>query len=130
MTVLFGIILCISNFVTLSVFSGCLLFFYHRKQRVFNETISVRVRHEEEKLESLANDLLKASEILMERLADKEKDVAVLIDEIKIHKSMFQNMAEADEKRFETLLKKYFETGEIVEKAESKLHQTQRRRRR
>jgi hypothetical protein len=35
-----------------------------------------------------------------------------------IHKSVFKNLADADEKRFETLLKKYFETEKIAEKKE------------
>ncbi len=36
-----------------------------------------------------------------------------------IHKNMFKNMADADDIRFKTLLKKYFETDEIAQKKET-----------
>ena len=45
-----------------------------------------------------------------------------------IHKNMFKNLIAADEARFETLLKKYFETGKIAEKKEEKKAVCQRRR--
>ena len=35
-----------------------------------------------------------------------------------IHKDTFKNLADADKTRFDTLLKKYFETGEIAQKKE------------
>lgn len=44
-----------------------------------------------------------------------------------IHKDMFKNIREDDEKRFETLLKKYFETGEIAKKKEE-AYEVRRRR--
>jgi hypothetical protein len=43
---------------------------------------------------------------------------------------MFKNIAEADEKRFEILLKKYFETGKIAENKEIPKTNTVRKRRR
>lgn len=46
-----------------------------------------------------------------------------------IHKDMFKNMGLADEKRFETLVKKYFETGEIAENKEEKPTNEVRRKR-
>ena len=54
-----------------------------------------------------------------------EKDWAI------IHKNMFKDLAETDDKRFETLLKKYFETGQIAvkkEKSDERLQQLRRKR--
>jgi len=48
-----------------------------------------------------------------------------------IHKDVFKNLAEADKERFQTLLKKYFETGKIAkQKEEKKEYQVRRNRRR
>lgn len=47
-----------------------------------------------------------------------------------IHKKMFKNLIEADEKRFETLLKKYFEADKIAEKKEEPKTNPVRQRRR
>lgn len=71
--------ICAINFLLMSIFSGCLLYFHEKKYVRMKNEVARTMHAEENRLEMLSNDLLHIAEVLYDRLEKKEKDLRVLM---------------------------------------------------
>lgn len=83
------------------------------------------------KLDNPTKHIEEGNEFIIHQNIDQYKSHAEHVcdyDWAVIHKDMFKNIGDEDKKRFETLLKKYFEIGKIAEKKEEKTREVRRKR--
>ncbi len=74
MTVYFACMIVIINFIVLNIFSGTLLYLYHRKNKRAKRELQQAFEKEKKDFEKLSQELIAISETLLERMDKKEEE--------------------------------------------------------
>lgn len=80
MTVFFVSMVVIINFIVLNIFSGCLLYYYHKRNARTKDHFADTIDKEKQHLEELSHELISVSEVLLARIEKKEKEFSRLIE--------------------------------------------------
>jgi hypothetical protein len=69
----------IVNFIVLNIFSGCLLYFYHRRNKLAKAELQHALEKEKKNFEELSHELITISETLLARMDKKEEEFKRLV---------------------------------------------------